>query len=33
MNTGGYIFFAFSWIFIISMLAYCFYRIFSGKED
>jgi hypothetical protein len=32
MNAGGWIFILFSWMFIIGLSVYCFYRVFAKKE-
>lgn len=32
MKTGGWIFMALSWGFIIGLAVFCFYKIFSKKK-
>jgi hypothetical protein len=32
MTIGGWIFLGLSWIFIIALVAFCFYKVFSKKE-
>lgn len=32
MKTSGLIFLIVSWSFILGMLVYCFYRVFSAKR-
>jgi glycerol uptake facilitator-like aquaporin len=32
VTAGGWIFLALSWGFIIALVAFCFYKVFSKKE-
>lgn len=32
MKPAGWLFLCVSWLFIISLTAFCFYKIFSKKE-
>jgi hypothetical protein len=32
MSIGGWLFFIFSWFFIIGLTIFCFYKVFSKKE-
>jgi len=32
MKISGWIFFAASWIFILALTAFCFYKVFTKKK-
>ncbi len=32
MRLSGWIFLTFSWAFILTLITFCFYKVFTGKK-